>query len=442
MRRAVIIRGLLGAALTLPCTGFAQHIIRGQVLDARGDLPLVGAHVVAGASIAFTDSQGFFDLQVPARKASIRVSHIGFEELRRTVVASGPSGDRVVLRLKAKAVELPEMEVRAPRPEVVFERKDLHVGDFVVNSDGLWVLAFDKRQLMLRQGLAGQTIWRGPRLHLLDTGFVEVTSSILPSSACAMIRDHAGRPVVKAEDHAWSVQLHGVDIEIGRIDAYTYQNAVLPWTDSLPGLLLGNTWTYDYPAFEHIAYDAATGRQKVMCQVVDPFWMSIFRGSYKYMSGRSKVLAMDLAMEHGTDKETIAGFMVGIDADLRYKPPYAPLFVVRDTLCVFDHHKERIRRFTMHLDPIDEIPITYQRDRDWDRNLVQDRATGAVYARYARGSLTWLRRIDPSTGIMGSTTRLTHPWPTDIQVHDGHAYYVYRPYESLQKRTLYREALR
>ncbi|MBK9175583.1 MAG: carboxypeptidase-like regulatory domain-containing protein [Flavobacteriales bacterium] len=442
MLRMLLIRWLICWAIVLPSTGLAQQFIRGQVLDARGDQPLVGAHVVAGEVVAYTDAQGCFDMRVLARKAFIRVSHVGFEELRRTVVASGPERERTVLRLKPKAVELPTMEVRVSRPEVVFERKDLHVGDYVVNSEGLWVLAYHKRQLGLRQGMAGQTIWHGPRLHLLDTGFVELASGSIPSTACAIVRDHAGRPVVKAEDSAWMIERHGQDMSIGRIDAYTYQHAVLPWTDSLPGLLLGNTWTYEYPAFEHVAYHANTERQEVICQVVDPFWMSIFRGSYKYMSGRSKVLAMDLAMEHGTDPETIAGFMVGIDADLRYKPPYAPLFVVRDTLCVFDHHKERIRRFNRQLQPIDEIAITYQRDRDWDRNLVQDRATGAVYARYARGSHTWLQHVDPVTGTMGAITRLTHPWPTDIQVHDGHVYYVYRPYESLQKRTLYREPLR
>lgn len=442
MVRKLLVRWLMCWPLVLPCTGFAQHVIRGQVLDARGDLPLVGAHVVSGAVVAFTDAQGWFDLRVPSRKAIVRVSYVGFEELRRTMVASGSEGERFVLRLKTRTVELPALEVRVSRPEVVFERKDLHVGDYVVNSDGLWVLAFGRRQLGLRQGMAGQTIWHGSRLYLLDTQFVELASGSIPSTACAMIRNHAGRPVVKALDHAWVVERDDREISIGRIDAYTYQHAVLPWTDSLPCMLVGNTWTYDYPAFEHVGYNLATGKQEVICQVVDPFWMSIFRGSYKYMSGRSKVLAMDMAMAHGTDPEIIAGFMMGIDADLRYKPPYAPLFVVRDTLCVFDHHKERIRRFSRALLPIDEIAITYQRDRDWDRNLVQDRATGAVYTRYAKGSLTWLRRIDPTTGTMGAITRLTHPWPADIQVHEGHVYYVYRPYESLQKRTLYREPLR
>ncbi|MBK7381840.1 MAG: carboxypeptidase-like regulatory domain-containing protein [Flavobacteriales bacterium] len=444
MPNEILVRLWLFVALVLPTGASAQFTIRGLVLDARGDLPLVGAHVrvVGGDEVGFTEGKGHFDLHVSSRKVVVRISYVGFEDLLKTMIVAGADGERTTFKLVPKAVELPVAEIHAPEPEVVFERKDLHVGDYLVNDDGVWVLVYGTKQLWHRQGLVGQTVWKDARLHLLNTRFEEITNGPLPRTACDLARDHAYRPVVKSEDGAWRIDRQGGDIGIGWIDAHTYSNAVIPWTDSVPGYLIGNTWMYEYPAFDHVAFNALTAKQELICSVVDPHWMAIFRSGYKYMSGRSKVLAMDLAMEHGTDPETIAGLMIGFDQDMRYRPPYAPLFVIGDTLCVFDHYKERIRRFSSHLLPIDEIPITYQRDREWDHRLVQDRSSGAVYVCFARGARTWLRPLDPATGVLGEATPLTFPWPEDVQVHDGYAYYVYRPYESLQKRTLYREVLR
>ena len=92
--------------------------------------------------------------------------------------------------------------------------------------------------------------------------------------------------------------------------------------------------------------------------------------------------------------------------------------------------------------PIDEIPMVHQRDQNWDGLLLQDAASDAVHVVFARNARTWIRRIDPATGALGPATALTYPYPEEVQVHDGHVYYVYRPYGSLQKRTLYREVLR
>lgn len=444
MQSAILARLILMLSATVPMSIAAQYVVRGVVLDERGDLPLVGAHVqVVGQAVGtYTDHLGRFEVRSVERHVPLRVTYVGFKELERRADARVTALEPLLIRLEPIAIELPVAEVRPAGPEVVFERKDLHVGDYLVNDQGLWVLVYGRKQLMLRQGLAGQTFWHGTRVHLLDTIFREVANGSLPGTTCSLEHDHCYRPVVKAANEAWALERDGDALSIGHIDEGTYRNAVIPWTDSIPHMLIGNTWLYEYPAFEHVAYDALKGKQQVICEVVDEFWMAIFRGNYKYMSGRSKVLAMDMAMEHGTDPEIIAGFMVGIDADLRYRPPYAPLYVLDDTLCVFDHYKERIRRFDRFLQPVDEVPITYHRDRDWDHNVVMDRATSAVYARFARGSATWLQRIEPNTGGLGASTRLTHPYPEDVQVHDGYAYYVYRPFGSPQKRTLYREPLR
>ncbi|MBL0315191.1 MAG: hypothetical protein IPP69_05175 [Flavobacteriales bacterium] len=49
--------------------------------------------------------------------------------------------------------------------------------------------------------------------------------------------------------------------------------------------------------------------------------------------------------------------------------------------------------------------------------------------------------INTSNGATGKATRLTHPYVEKIRMRNGWIYYVYRPFESLQTRYLYRERI-
>ncbi len=329
-----------------------------------------------------------------------------------------------------------------PGPQVVYQRDDLHVGAFHVNDEGLWVLVYERPQLWHRESEAGARVLRGARLHLLDTLFNEKHAVVLPGAARALHHDHRGRPVAEGERDAWLAAAGEQGIHLSAIGREQLHSYMLPWTDSIPGRLLGSNLTPTYPAFDHVAYMPATKQSEVICSVTDAHLLELFRSQYKYMSGRDKVIAMDLALELGTDAETVAGYMTAFHKDIYYEVPYAPLFVVRDTLCVFDRYKGAIRRFDAGLNDLAEVPLAKERYRDRWKRLLQDPASERVYALYNSGPRTMLRTIDVITGRMGDPVVLTHPFPEEVQVHDGYAYYVYRAFGSLQRRTLYREALR
>lgn len=116
--------------------------------------------------------------------------------------------------------------------------------------------------------------------------------------------------------------------------------------------------------------------------------------------------------------------------------------MVRDTVFVFDHAKERIMRYAVDGSLLAETAMRHPRERHWNGLLLQDRSDGRVLALFRQGPRAWLRSVDPKTGALGEPQKLTHPFPEEVQVHGGHAYYVYRPYGSAEKRTLYREPAR
>jgi hypothetical protein len=160
------------------------------------------------------------------------------------------------------------------------------------------------------------------------------------------------------------------------------------------------------------------------------------------MDGRSKVVAMSMERKLGVDKEIIAGYMTGFHHDRYFHVPYAPLWVVQDTLCVFDHERGVIRRSTLKSEALMEVPIAYHKDQRWASLLLFDRELEQVHVVMRKGSRTHLRKLDVRTGTLSEPYILEHAYPAELQVHDGHVYYTYRPGGAWEQRTLYREELR
>jgi len=426
-------------------TAWGQTVLHGLVMEEGSIRVLPGAHVrwEGSSSGAACDMDGRFSLPWPkAGRAVLVVSHTGHATARLPLWARQPNESPVVVTLAVRAVDLDPFEVAArPVPEPVYQRADLHVGAFAVNAHGLWVLAYEKPRLWHREEDAGAQVLLASRMVLLDSAFKELGSIQLPAPVKRLVRDHARRVIAEGEQESWMALPDARGIQLQRIASQTLRDQVLPWTDSTAGRLIGNNRNESYPAYDHVMHRTDDGSDLLICSVRDDFVMELFRSQYKYMTGRDKVIAMDLELETGVDREVIAGYMTGFSRDPYFKLPYAPMFRVRDTLCVFDHASGRIMRFDIDGRVAGESTMRHHQERTFKRLLIQDAVSEKVYALFRRGQVAVLRSVDSRTGALGPERALTYPHPEEVQVHEGFAYYVYRPFESTQKRTLYRERI-
>jgi hypothetical protein len=73
--------------------------------------------------------------------------------------------------------------------------------------------------------------------------------------------------------------------------------------------------------------------------------------------------------------------------------------------------------------------------------LIQDKITGVVYAIYEKTGSTYLGLLDLKTGTIKEKVKLGFRYVDKIRVHNNVVYYVYRPFESVQKKFLYKEQL-
>ena len=424
----------------------AQSVSRTvQVVDSMDGHPIAEVAITMDGIVQrATDSDGQAQLRWNARSnVMVRFEHVSYRsfELR---VQSVPMDGPWVVRMVPKDYQLGAVTVGRALPEVVFESPDLHAADLLINDEGLWVLAYEHPRMVRTQVDASKEILRDVRLVLLDTAFNEVASCPVPEDVFGLRNDLRKAVVIEGTQHAFGVGRAGDELVLRPFGLDELRRAVLPWTDSIPGWVLGSNADPTWPALDHLAFDPQGDTTLRICSVIDTFMMDLFRSEYKYMKGPDKVVAMNLAAQLGVDKETVAGYMSGFSHNIWYRPVYAPLFVVGDTLLVFDHERWRLRKYTRSFDPAGDAALPYQtkaEGRFWSGDLVQDHVTQRIYAVFKRNGNTWLRSIDPVSGVLGDPFRLANSYPECVQVQAGKVYYIWRPYGSLQKRTIYREEM-
>jgi hypothetical protein len=417
------------------------------VLDSTDEQAIPDVAVtVDDAQHRTTDGEGKAEVPWDGRSSVVvRFEHVSYRTLEVHIDEAAQEEGPWVVRLVPSDHQLGTVTVGRVRPEVVFERPDLHAADLLINDEGLWVLAYEHPRMLRAQADASKEILRDVRLVLLDTAFNEVASCPVPEDVFGLRHDLRNDVVIEGAVHAFGVGRRGKDIALRPFGLDELRHSVLPWTDSIPGWVIGSNADPTYPELDHLAFDPRRDSTRRICSVVDTFMMDLFRSEYKYMKGPDKVVAMNLAAQLGVDKETVAGYMSGFSHNIWYRPMYAPLFVVGDTMLVFDNVRGRMRKFTRSFKAMGEVPLPYHaktEGRYWSGRLIQDRATEQVYALFRKYGTTWLRAIDPVSGALGAPFRLANSYPDRVQVHAGKVYYIWRPYGSLQKRTIYRETLK
>jgi hypothetical protein len=111
---------------------------------------------------------------------------------------------------------------------------------------------------------------------------------------------------------------------------------------------------------------------------------------------------------------------------------------------VFDYPKDRLVIFNRVGESLDTIPIYHHyqpKKTGWQKQLIQDNVTGVIYAQYENDGNMFLGIVDVKTGEISEKVKLHYKYVEKIRVHNNKVFYIYRPFESIQKRFLYKEKL-
>jgi hypothetical protein len=365
------------------------------------------------------------------QKLKIEISHPIFEKYQGNVLIRPKlKVDTLELSISLhplRKIDLSEVVVKAPGiPDTVYGSSKLSVADFEILSDGRMVLLAYPKQLK-----------KGSELLLYD-GLKVQSSFSVTGEAVELVRDFRGNTHIVCNDNVYGVQVKDQDVETLTIDRAYYMKYIAPIVDTNHTKWYLSNFNKDYPAFNYYAFDQLDSSYSQILHIEDALMMELYRSEYKWVDIRTKLWAKEKEHETGIDAEIWVGANF-FTQSIYYKELYAPMFKKNDSLYVFDYYKDKLRTFDVHGTSLDSVSIYHHyqpKNSGWRKQLIQDRGTGQIYALYEKSGFHQLGLVDTKTGQITEKVRLNFKYVDKIAVHDNFVYYIYRPYETAQKKFL------
>lgn len=424
--------------LIVTSTCFGQTHIQIEIKSTKTSLPIEGVTVSILQSSKFlkidkSDKDGQFSaVIIVSGKVKLSCVEEGYETFERTFEIVGDSMRFIIEMRPERVQEVKEVVIKAPGAvDTVFHSSRLSVEDFEVLDNGnLILLTYPKR------------LAKGSEIQLYD-GYKVLNSFAVPGRADHLEKDYRSNVHVVCKDRVLTVLPEKSNIQIAQLEKDYFHRYIAPILDTNGNELYFTDFASNYPEFSLWKYDQVDSIYDKFRTIRDELMMELYRAEYKWVDVRTKLWAKNLEYETGIDAEIWVGANY-FTQSVFYKELYSPFFKVKDELFVFDYYSEKLYRHDVSGELKDSVDIDHhlnKKETGWKSHLIQDKANGNVYAWYEKAGTSYLGKVNLTTGEIRELYQLNFKYLEKIEVHNNAVYYVYRPFESPQKKFLYKERL-
>lgn len=385
--------------------------------------------------IYISDNSGNVLFKSFSGELKLKITHVGYFELDTVIKHNNIPFDTThfTFSLNVKGYVAAETIIQNPfAPVQLFGSSRLSVEDFELLRDDKLILLTYERKLN-----------KGAEILLVDQDEKILCSNDGGGNARELVRDFRGNIHLITESSVYHLEPREDKLDIFRMEKEYFLKYVSPIIDTVDSKMYFSNYQDIYPSVDFFSFDKLDSVYKKITKVEDEVMMEMYLSEYKWVDVRTKLWAREMEQDLGIDKEIIIGASIFTNS-IFYKEIYAPLFVKNDTIYVFDFYKELMFSYDMEGDLIDSIAITHHlqpKKTGWKNQLLQDSETGEIFAVFERVGNTTLRHIDLKTGELGEGIQLHYRYVDKLALQNNAAFYIYRPYESAQKKYLYKEKL-
>lgn len=422
-------------------TAYAQSVVKISCIDRNSLEPIANVNLtlslqdsiqtcktnVAGlAQIALFDTKELF--YVSSEHPMYEPLSYRYQSVRNTL-------DTLFIKLVLKPIKSQSMDqvvVKAPGiPDTVFNSTEFHVADFEVTDAGDYILLVYPK----RSGHKNAILWYDG-INIKD-------SMSIHGIGINLIKDYRDNIHLICQEEVYHVSHKNDSIALFSIPKDYFLDYVLPIVDTTTSKLFFSNFNMYYPAFDYFALDQIDSSYRKIIHIEDPLMMELYRSEYKWVDVRTRLWAKQKEIETGVDAQIWVGANY-FTQSIYYKVPFAPLFKILDSIYVLDFQSDQMIVYTPMGEVSRRTPLLFHYHKDktgWKRIILKDESTQALYALFEKDGISMLGKIDLTTGKILSKHRLYHKYVEKIRIHQGNVYYIYRPFESIQKRFLYKERL-
>jgi len=411
--------------------------VYGTITDAGSHKPLqsVVVQVQNSTYSAVTDRNGNYSLIIPTKKHVSLVYKLLSYETRVKEIDLADDSVNVSLSLVQKFTEIAGVSVYAKtRPDTLLGSPNYSVYDFDFYED-YYILLTAAKSL------------KKAELRLTDAQGKILTTYAIPKEggeAKEFYHDYMGYTNLICENLIYRINMYHerfvlIPLAIEDVDAF-----IKPIIDTVNGKIIYTDYWKDYPMFNYYSFNEKDSLRKQLISIEDKELMHSYNFEYYSLKPREKLEARRMAMDLNVDKRIVASLMSGFTRSMFYTPLFAPLYVVKDTICVFDHYKNQLFHINREGLKTDSFNISYNHPknwREWKNIMLKDDIENTIYAVYEKNGHKYIKEISLQNGKEKGKYTLQFHSADKLKIHDGYAYYIYRPFESTQQKFFYRELI-
>lgn len=410
-------------------------VVMGEITDYETGEIIENVHIKVNQRNIVTKSntKGIYKITLQKRKRITLVfSHISYHLDYEPI---DTKKDTVILnvRLKKKIESLPEFNVgEEGKPIAVFRSTKINIADYEFYEDKFLFLVYGKR------------LNKDSEIYLVDEKETIISKHFVPGEPVELYTDYLGNVNLICKRAIYRVGVQNDKVSIYELPMEEFNQLIKPIVDTLEGSIIFSDFLRQFPRFKYYAFNPEDTTVSVIKEVIhkDMDWKYNFE--YHFLSNAEKQFAKRMAKRlKGYDKFDVAASMTGFSNDFLYETVYAPLFVINDTINIFDHYENKIWKFVEDTIEASDVPFNYHKPKkksSWKRQLIMDEVNGKIYAVFLINGYYYLKEIDSSSGKIISEKKLTFQYVSKLKIKNGYIYYTYKPKQTLQKKFLYKEA--
>ena len=438
-------RALLFWVLLVGETGSAfsqQIVIHGIVKDkeTRGGLDKV--NIALNGKVIGTTFKGNYSFQVPLSSFTLKFTHVGYNAVSRQIRSDQLIGDSLKLDIwmTSAVIDLDTFTVSADqKPETVIGNNSFFVQDFEFTDGPVYKRDNDLLLLTSDRKTDAWSIKLATEDQKIISNFDIPVMDVL-----RLYKDFLGYINVICKEEIYRVKISADDLVLQQLPKQDYEWMIMPCVDSINTSIYFSNYRNDYPEFSYFAYNKNDSTKVLVRSVIDKDLALQYSFEYEFLKPKEKLYARKIEQQTGIDKHEVAAYMTDYAHQRWFTPLYAPMFIIRDTVLIFDHYSDKIYKYDSKNNPLDSVPISYhhpEKWREWKRELIKDDRSDLIYGLFLKGGFTYLKEINTYSGDIESISKLYFQFVEKVKIKNGSAYYIYRPFSSLQTKFLYREKL-
>jgi len=342
-----------------------------------------------------TNSIGLFKITIIQSSATIAFTHVSYFE--KKVSVNNDTNLFLQIELQTRTTNLKEVSINVQKPISITADLPLYVKDYDFYGDSILLLAYRDKHIST------------PELIVMNRKGKNISRTII-SNPEKLYKDCLGNLHLIEKDNAFQIYLDSNGLNLiypNKSDGYEVM--LSPCVQELKEKYFLKSYAYNSQILNYYWSDLTSQKPSLFFTISD-----------------------EKAIRRLRDKNRLLSMQGVTDADVRfeemcfYAPLYAPLIKVNDTILIFNFVDEKIEFLNQQAEIIKAVPVKFQNDKKWKKQLFVDDVKNKVYTLFLIDGISKLYEINLQDGsIVNPISIPDFVYVENIKVHDGKIYFLY-----------------